>query len=168
MSKLEKAVIALSRGDDDALSIIYDKAARLIFSTAYAIVGNYQDAEDVLQDTFVEIMNYAPSYSGGNAKAWILTMSRHIAIDVIRKRKATVSFDKQLDENIAINDDYTHLEVFDMLGRLDETERQIIIYRIYAKLPYKNIADVMGISVSSAQKKYQRALQKLKENYHEN
>jgi RNA polymerase sigma factor (sigma-70 family) len=88
-------------------------------------------------------------------------MTRHLAIDTVRKRKPTVL----LDESMTMTDDYSDLEVFDMLNRLDEDERQIVTYRVYAKMPHKEIARVMGISLANSQKKYQRAIQKLKGNY---
>jgi RNA polymerase sigma-70 factor (ECF subfamily) len=157
-SHLDKAVISLANGDNHALSTIYDLSARLIFSTAYAITGNYQDSEDVLQDTFLEITKYAGKFTGRGAKTWILTMTRHLAIDCVRKRKPTVEF----SESMTTVDDYSNLEVFDMLNRLDEDERQIVTYRVYAKMPHKEIARIMEITVANSQKKYQRAINKLR------
>jgi RNA polymerase sigma factor (sigma-70 family) len=84
-----------------------------------------------------------------------------LAIDVVRRRKPTV----ELDENMTVSDNYSDLEVFDLLNRLDEDERQIITYRVYAKMPHKEIAKIMDISVANSQKKYQRAIKKLKGNY---
>jgi RNA polymerase sigma-70 factor (ECF subfamily) len=161
--KLDRAVINLANGDKNALSTIYDLAARLIFSTAFAITQNVQDAEDVLQDTFLEIDKYAQRFEGKNAKTWILTMTRHLAIDTVRKRKPTVEW--SVAENIAVADDYSDLEVFDLLDQLDEDERQIITYRVYAKMPYKEIAAVMGITTANSQKKYQRAIAKLRKEF---
>ena len=104
----DRAIIEFSRGDKDALSVIYDCMARMIFSVAYAITGNYQDAENVLQDTIIEITKYAHTYRGGsNAKAWILAMARHCSIDIVRKRKPVVSI-----EDSATTVSYTHLDVY--------------------------------------------------------
>jgi len=169
MKNLDKAVVLLAQADKasalddkkDALSTIYDLSARLIFSTAYAVTGNYQDAEDVLQDTFLDISKYAHRFTGKGAKTWILTITRHLAINVLRKRRPTV----ELDETMKFSDDYSNLEVFDMLNRLDDDERQIVTYRVYAKMPYKEIAAIMEMTVANAQKKYQRAILKLREEY---
>ena len=66
---------------------------------------------------------------------------------------------------------YTHLDVYkrqevlDMLSVLDGEEKQCLILRLYAKMPYKEIADILRISVASAQKKYQRSVRKLKDFY---
>lgn len=52
-----------------------------------------------------------------------------------------------------------------MLSVLDGEEKQCLILRLYAKMPYKEIADILRISVASAQKKYQRSVRKLKDFY---
>ncbi len=163
----DKAIIEFSKGNHDSLSTIYDCMARIIFSSAYAIVRNYQDTEDVLQDTMIQIAKYAHTYQkGSNAKAWILSMTRHLSIDILRKRKNSLPIDDEfLENNMQIDDEYSHLDVHDILDMLDEEERQIIIFRLYAKLPYKEISKMMNINVSSLHKKYQRAIKKLKNNY---
>lgn len=159
----DKAIIALSEGDKEALSDIYDCMARMIFSVAYGITGNYQDAENVLQETMIEISKYAHKYKrGSNAKGWILTIARHRSIDIVRKRKSLISIEEAI--NIPVMDaDFSRMEVLDMLSILSEEEKQCIIFRLYAKMPYKEIAGMMNITVASAQKKYQRAIRKLKD-----
>ncbi|NLB42648.1 MAG: hypothetical protein GX815_10415, partial [Clostridiales bacterium] len=93
----DKAIVALSEGDMDALSDIFDCMARMIFSVAYGITGNYHDAENVLQETMIEISKYAHKYRrGSNAKAWILTIARHCSIDIVRKRKPLVSIEETM------------------------------------------------------------------------
>lgn len=164
----DKAIVEFSSGDNDSLSIIYDCMARLIFSSAYAIVGNYQDAEDVLQDTMIEITKYAHTYQkGSNARAWILSMTRHLSIDIVRKRKPSLPIDEEFLKNefLVSKDEFSNLDVHDILNILDEDERQLVIFRLYSKIPYKEISKIMDISVSSLQKRYQRAIKKLKNNY---
>ncbi len=136
----------------------------MIFSVAYAITENYQDAEDVLQDTMIEITTYADTYrSGSNAKAWILAMARHLSIDIVRGRKRAQSLDNPVCADIPETErGFSNIETLEMLKVLDDEERQIIIFRLYTGLSYNNIAKIVGISVASAQKKYQRAIKKLK------
>ena len=164
----DKAIIEFSKGNNDSLSTIYDCMARLIFSSAYAILNNYQDSEDVLQDTMIHIAKNAHQYkSGSYAKSWILSITRNLSIDILRKRKNTVPMDEEMLDNDlqSEEDEFSNLEVNDILNILDEEERQIIIFRLYAKLPYKEITKIMSINVPTLHKKYQRAIKKLKINY---
>lgn len=159
----EKALIALAKGDKKALSDIYDSMARSIFSLAYTLLGNYHDAEDVLQSTMIDVAGSAHTYSGGNACAWILSAARHNALDLLRKRKSDISLDGDEVRELADGEEnFSPVETLDMLSVLDEDEKQIIFLRLQEKAPYAEIAEIMNTSVFAAQKKYQRALAKLK------
>ena len=166
---LDKAIVNFCNGNSHALSEIYDYVARIVFSISYAIVKNYQDAEDILQETMIEITKYANTYKeGSNAMAWILTMTRHLAINVLRKRKNTTNYEEienNNSSNIAIESNHSSLEVFEMLSVLSEDEKQIVILRLNYKMPYKEIAAIMNITVSSAEKRFQRSIKKLKESF---
>ena len=160
----DKAIIACAKGEQNALSAVYDAMARMIFSVAFAITGHYEDAEDVLQETMLAIVRYAPSYrKGSNARAWIMTMVRHISIDTVRRKKAVIDIEQaDITQIPDSRNEYSQLEVLSLLRILDEDEKQLVLFRLYARLPYADIAGMMGIGVSAAQKKYQRALKKLK------
>ena len=161
----EKALAELKRGDMNALSVLYDTVARQIFSLAYTITGNYCDAEDALQNTMIDIASSCGGYKGGKPLAWILTITRHNSLDIVRKRQkeAELSLEDVADGEVKReNEEFALLETMDMLSMLNEDEKQIVLMRIYSRLPYSEIADVMGIKVFAAQKKYQRAISKLK------
>ena len=86
--RLEQALLALGRGErrDDGepvgLAELYELMGRAIFTTAYVITGHREDAEDILQDTLVEIYQDARFYRPRtNPRAWVLTVTRHTALD---------------------------------------------------------------------------------------
>ncbi len=163
--RLDAAIGRLAKGDLDALSDVYDIMARPIYVTAYAITQNRADAEDALQDTMLQIVKYAPSYrTGTSPRAWILTLARHRAIDLVRRRKPTVHME---DEQLSVLPDPQSgtEDVLSLLDALTVQDRQLVILRLYDELSYAEIARVMGISVSAAEKRYQRALKKLKSIY---
>jgi len=160
----DKAITEIANGKTDAISVIYDLLSRMIFSAAYAITENHHDSEDVLQNTMIAVMKYADTYrSGTNAIAWIMSMARHIAIDTVRKRKNELPLDSA--EQIASTQDASLKEVFELLNLLEDDEKQIVVFRLHSNLPYGDISEILGISVSAAQKKYQRAIKKLQKHY---
>lgn len=160
----DKAIIEISKGNREALSYIYDAMAKMIFLSAYSITGNYADAEDALQETMIQVVKYSGTYKqGSNYKAWILTMTRHISVDIVRKRRMDVSIEEaDIEKAIDTYSDTNMLEVFDMLKDLEHDDRQLILYRLYWDMSYIEIARIMNISVYSAQKRYQRAVKKLR------
>ncbi|MBQ9745774.1 MAG: sigma-70 family RNA polymerase sigma factor [Clostridia bacterium] len=161
----EKAIFELAGGDVGALSVIYENMSRQIFALAYTITGNYCDAEDVLQNTMIDITRACHGYGGGNPKAWIMTLARHNAIDIVRKRRGEADFVLEEitggDEALS-SDGFSMVETMDMLNILGEDEKQVVLMRLYSEMPYREIAAVMGIKIFAAQKKYQRAISKLK------
>ena len=160
----EKALAELAEGNTDALSVIYGEMSRRIFSLAYTVTGNYCDAEDVLQNTMIDITRSCRGYSGGAIGAWIMTIARNNALDVVRKRHGGEAelCDAEAEGCAEQNDSFAAVEIMDMLSVLDEDEKQIILLRLYQEMPYREIAAVMGIKIFAAQKRYQRAISKLK------
>ena len=161
----DRALRQLAAGDRSALGNLYDLYGRLILSVAYTIVENYADAEDVLQDTMIQLVRYADRYqSGSSPKAYLLTITRHIAIDTLRKRKPQDSLEEAGDRS---SDDglLEAAEVLDLLRILSEEEQQTVILHLYGGLSHKEVANVLGITTAAAEKKYRRSLAKLKKHY---
>lgn len=153
-----KALQRLAEGDVTALSVIYDNTARLIFSLALSLLGNREDAEDVLQDTMLKLVKAAPNYKKGSPKAWVLSIARNCALDTLRKHR--VNSDEA--EPYSPDPELERLEVTDMLNALNDDEKQTVVLHIYGGFSHKEIGAVLGISPAAAQKKYRRALLKLK------
>src|SRR5215813_2956791 len=72
--------------DADALDAFYTRYNRLAFSLVLRIVGNREDAEDVLTDVFWQVWQQSSRYDASRGKpvAWLLTIARTRAIDRLR------------------------------------------------------------------------------------
>ena len=67
-----------------------------------------------------------------------------------------------LDDVPAAESRYAAVEALELLRFLDEGEREVVILCVYTALPYKELAALLGITVPAAQKRYQRAMKKLR------
>ena len=168
-ARCNAALAALSKGDKGGLDVIYRTYGRMILSAAYQIVGTTEDAEDVLQDTLIEILMDARLYRPRtNPRAWVLTVTRHTALDAVRKRSRRTTLPME-DTAMTIpappdaEGDFAAL--WDLLAVLTLEERELVVLRLYHTLPYTEISEALHISVAAAQKRYQRAIDKLKANY---
>jgi RNA polymerase sigma-70 factor (ECF subfamily) len=91
------AVIASSFGKpafeamlDEALRSLYERFGRLVFSVAYHLLGDNETAEEITQDVFVKVCYGAEGYRAELSKVstWLVSITRHRAIDELRKRSA--------------------------------------------------------------------------------
>lgn len=161
----EKAIYGICKGDRDALSVIYERMHRPIYSLAISICGNKYDAEDVLQDTLCEVVRSAPAYRGGNARAWILGIARNLSLRTVEKRHAHAEIEDM--ENAAVVSSpkdalFDSYALSDAMAQLDEAEREVVVMKVIAGLTHKEIAALHGCSVDAAKRIYYRALNKLK------
>lgn len=80
---------AMARGDKAALARLYDLLARPLYSLAFRVLNDAGEAQDVVQDVFLQMWHKAASYdtSRGSVFAWAATLTRNRAIDRVRMRK---------------------------------------------------------------------------------
>src|SRR5947207_9797189 len=86
---------AIARREREALSMLYDRHATIFFATAVRILSDRTEAEDVLQETVIQIWDKAGTYSGGAGTpfAWMITILRNKAIEKLRglRRRAQLA-----------------------------------------------------------------------------
>jgi RNA polymerase sigma-70 factor, ECF subfamily len=82
-------VRAIAAGDESALARAYDAHGGLVYGLAVRIVGNAAEAEEVAQDVFLRLWRSAPSFDAkrGGLRAWLATIARNRAVDVVRARR---------------------------------------------------------------------------------
>ena len=162
----KKAILDIASGDREAIGVIYDRAYKQIYSVAWSVVKNHEDAEDVSQETLCEILRCASAYRGGNAKAWIFAIARNRAIELVkRKSRLTLREDMTAEAEHSRAESTPEDEVIcmDALRTLGDTEREVVLLRVYCKCRHKEIASLLGISAAASEKHYQRGIAKLKE-----
>lgn len=162
-SACDKALKAIAQGDRNALTVIYDKLHKLIYSAAWSILKSHEDAEDVLQNTLCEITKSAVNYKGGNARAYVLAIARNQALNLLRRRSFENPCDDiQKNEKSNVESEYIYLEA---LSTLNPREREAVVLKVYCSLKHKEIAEIMDITPSAAEKLYQRGVAKLRDYY---
>ena len=138
---------------------------------AFSILHDKDLAEDVMQDTFLRLAREAHTYKEkSNAIAFILTVTRNLSLDVLAKRRREASYQRSIDSEDEIADDSACLyseKLGDLsaLCLLDNDERQIVVMKLDAKMKHRDIARILSISEQACQKRYRRALEKIKAYY---
>ena len=90
MPEPSEVVAALSRKDEQALALLYDRYGHAVYALALRVTGDAGAAEEISLDTFWQLWQQAERFDGtqGSLQNWLLTIARSRAIDRVRARAA--------------------------------------------------------------------------------
>ncbi len=153
----------------DAFTEIVRRHVNLVYSAALRQVRSPQLAEEIAQSVFADLASDAGKLKPDTVLiAWLYSVTRRVAIDVIRKESR-----RQLREQIAVemNDmnatanDWTQIEPLldDAMAALDETDRAAILLRYFENKNLREVGESLKISDDAAQKRVSRAVERLRE-----
>jgi RNA polymerase sigma-70 factor (ECF subfamily) len=166
----------LQGGCNDALAVLFDRYHRLVLSIALKIVRDPGEAEDVMQNVFLEIFRSVAQFdpAKGTTKVWILQYAYHRAINRRQHLNARKFYDQtNLDEvETHLPETPTPLGKFtehelkhllrEGLATLNGPQKQVVELASFNGLTMREIADKMGDSLSNVRHHYYRGLQKLR------
>src|SRR6059058_506492 len=91
-------MLGIQSGDADALSQLYDRYNGIVKALILRIIHNDSEADDLLQEIFMEIWNQAKNFSAHKGKplGWMVTLTRRRAIDALRKKQAYARAEERL------------------------------------------------------------------------
>jgi len=158
-----------------SIGIIVNLYQKQLFHYIYCIVDNKEDAEDILQDTFVAAIRKIHQYKSNTAfLAWLYRIARNLSYDFMKKRNRIVLFERGYIENLidkqsSNEDDYFFGDsiIKKVFKQLTFKEKNILVLRIYEEKSYEEIAYITSISVSAARKQYERARKKFMSLYNQ-
>lgn len=136
----------------------YEQYKTGIFRFALSILKDPQLAEDVLQETFLRILSGKRNPDPGKEQAWLYRVARNICYDTLRKRKRETEESPNIPAPAQFNWEYLEL-----IAPLSAREQEIVSLKILGGLTHKEIAKVVGTTTAGAKKRYERAIQKLRE-----
>jgi RNA polymerase sigma-70 factor, ECF subfamily len=85
----ECLVLAAKDGDANAFVELRDRHSPRILSTAYRITGNWEDAEDALQDTFLKVFIHLHRFEGRSSfSTWVTKIAINLSLMILRKKRA--------------------------------------------------------------------------------
>jgi RNA polymerase sigma-70 factor (ECF subfamily) len=172
---------------EDAFRFLIDSYGDRVLNTILSIIQSREDAEDLTQEVFVEVYNSIEKFKGeSQLYTWIYRIATTKALDLIRKRKAKKRFAfitsifSNENEEMEIQD-FHHPGIeaenqerakilFKAMNKLAENQRIAFTLSQVENLSYKEIAEVMKLSVSSVESLIFRAktnLKKLLRDYYE-
>ena len=175
----EELLGAYAGGCNEAFDELLDRHKSQIFSYILSIVKNKEVADDIFQETFVKaIMTIRQGryYDSGRFPAWLMRIAHNLVIDYFRQEKSgsTTSTDNpeinvlnriELSEG-TVEDDLvarqTRADIRRFISRLPEEQKAVVLMRYYKNLPFKQIAELTGVSINTALGRMRYALLNLR------
>ena len=163
---LDGCMARIAGGDKGALAEFYNRTHTAVYGFALSILKNAHDAEDVLQDTYLQVWQAALSYRPqGKPMAWVLTIARNLSMSRLREQRRTDAYmpedwqDRLVEISAVTQED--RLTLHALLETLEEQERQIVTLHALAGLKHREIAALLELPLPTVLSKYSRALKKL-------
>jgi RNA polymerase sigma factor (sigma-70 family) len=176
----QELIAALKKGDAAAFRSLVDLHGSHVYNTSLGIVQHTEDAEDITQEVFIEVFRSIQSFRGDSAlSTWIYRIAVRKSLEFLRKKKSRSAFSflrifSGEEESHAAQSPFYHpglkLEnkeraaiLFQAIDRLPENQKTAFVLNQLEHLTYKEIAEVMELSVPAVESLLVRARQKLRD-----
>jgi RNA polymerase sigma-70 factor (ECF subfamily) len=161
-----------------AFEQLYARYSNILYATAMKFLKQDADAQDVVQDVFIQIWDKAKLYdpTKGKPLTWALTMTRNRSIDRIRaiQRRTRLRDDFEsetvADESAGVREALSEVDASeksqilrDAVGRLSPEQRKVIELAFFGGLTQSEVADRLGEPLGTIKARARRGLMKLKE-----
>jgi RNA polymerase sigma-70 factor (ECF subfamily) len=177
-------LLRVGRGDQTAFSALYDRLSGPLYSLALKMLGDASDAQDALQEVFVQIWSRAATYDPEKSSvfSWAVLLTRSRAIDRLRARDrrlrvvvaSTADEDKVAQATeastagnaadiVSKNDEAAYVR--SLLNNLPSDQRQAIELAFFGHRTHHEIAAQLGQPLGTIKARIRRGLLKLREQF---
>lgn len=153
-------VAATRAGRLDAFETLVDRYQGLVFRFLFHFMGHRDDAEDITQETFLQLFRKLDCYDPAQSlKAWLLTMARHLAISHHRRQTPAPLDPAVIGELVrdvvsgpeaeVLSRDEVRI-VHEALHQLPDEYREVLVMRYLLDMPLQKVAEVLNIPEGTA------------------
>jgi len=166
--------LALRAGQTSALGALYDRHAGLVYGLALKVLNNPQEAEDLTQDIFLNLIKASYAPQRGSLRTFLAVLTRSRAIDRVRSRNRAVDFLERarpgMNQEVAANSPFDQAaqaeqsqEVQAALAQLSNEQQQVLRMAYYDGLTQVEIADRLAVPLGTVKARARRGLIKLRQ-----
>jgi len=163
----------------DALSALYDRYGRLVFSLALQMMGEVSVAEEITQDVFLRVWEKAHTYRTDQARVstWITSITRYRSIDLLRRRKSRPDHASLAWDDLPLNatpvaegdpEDMTELSMLQKrvraaIAMLPSEQKKVLALAYFKGLTHSEIAELLGHPLGTVKTRIRAGMQKLRD-----
>lgn len=176
MTPLDEAevirLLASSEGRQKVFPMIVDQYSQSLYWKVRSIVLTHEDADDVLQNTFLKAWKSLPTFQGkAKLSTWLYRIAINESLDFLRRQKAATLSSADADLSVAnrlLADDYfdgdkSQAVLQEAIATLPDVQRTVFTLRYYDEMKYSEMSEILGTSEGSLKASYHIAVQKITE-----
>lgn len=171
-----------ANGDESAFEVLVKKYQQKVYTIAYGISHNQQDALDISQEVFIKIYKKLKNFRGASSfYTWLYRITTNLSIDFQRRKKkvtkvefderileepipeARTGEDKKFDPGDILERKEIHGAILKAIETLPEDQKTTVVLRELENLPYREIAKVMNCSIGTVMSRLHYGRKKLQE-----
>ncbi|MDH3710457.1 MAG: sigma-70 family RNA polymerase sigma factor [Cyclobacteriaceae bacterium] len=153
-------------GNEEAFAELLNRHKSRVFTTIYLIVKDNYIAEDLMQETFIKVINtikLGKYNEEGKFLPWILRIAHNLAIDNFRRAKRYPTIVMEDGSNVFNNMEFsedsieskqivkdTHEKLKLLIQELPPAQKEVLIMRHYMEMSFQEIADATEVSINTA------------------
>jgi RNA polymerase sigma-70 factor (ECF subfamily) len=170
------AIARAVAGEEDGFRELVDRHSRAIYQLAYRITGRAEDAEDVVQDTFIKAFRQLGNFEArSSVGTWLHRIGANCAIDLVRRRRPfeVAEAPDVMDQRTAsagpsqadlVESARIQQRIEETMAELSAKERAAFVMRHFQDSSIDDIAGTLGLNTSAAKHAVFRAVRKMRAN----
>lgn len=179
----ESLMILYQKGNVRAFEVLLERHRKPVYNFIFRFVRSKDVAEDLLQDTFLRVIRGASNYKRkAKFTTWLYTIARNLCVDFSRRKKHRKH--PSLDQPMSTGEDAgtlldvlpnrdvgadrntasrkLHMALHDAIATLGVEQREVFLMREFLSMPFKEIAEVVGVPENTVKSRMRYALEKLR------
>jgi len=163
-------LLASSEGRQKVFPMIVDQYSQSLYWKIRSIVLTHEDADDVLQNTFLKAWKSLPTFQGkAKLSTWLYRIAINESLDFLRRQKTATLSSADADLSVAnrlLADDYfdgdkSQAVLQEAIATLPDVQRTVFTLRYYDEMKYSEMSEILGTSEGSLKASYHIAVQKI-------
>ena len=153
-------ILKIQKGSLDALGSLYDRHRRMVFRTALAITGDYEAADDLLQDVFLRLFRFSNRIDVDRPlEPWLYRLTANQAYTWVKRHSRWIqplddlvewlAGSKRQSPQFIVESNEESLQVQRAISALPVTQRVVIVMYYINDLPLQEIANILDIPVGT-------------------
>ncbi|MFW6022320.1 MAG: RNA polymerase sigma factor [Halanaerobiaceae bacterium] len=170
-----------NNGDKDAFEELVNRYQHKVYNTTYRMLGNHEDAMDMAQETFLRVYKSLKKFKKNSSfSTWLFTITGNICRDKLRKRQREIKTysladdenstkiipenndNKNIPEKVSISQEISE-EIQEKVDLLPYEQKIVFVLREFEDFSYKEIADILDISIGTVKSRLSRARRSLRQ-----